>query len=655
MANRRRDGDEQLDFVAEFETRGSSGLSRRVVLAGGAAATGALATPSIAATQKVYASWQSLRDNYRTPDWYRDCKFGIWSHWGPQSVPEQGDWYGRFLYMQGHPMYAHHLARYGHPADTGMMDILHRWTAERWQPEALMKKFVAAGARYFVSLASHHDNLDCYASRHHPWNSLRVGPRRDVVGIWARAARRAGLKFGVSNHASHSWHWYQPAYGYDPEGPRRGQRYDAFRLRKSDGRGRWWEGLDPQQLYTGPSMVAPDGLATIKAMNDWHDAHDGQWTEEAPPYGPFARQWLLRQKDLVERYRPDFLYFDNYELPFGSIGLVAAAHYLNQAAARGQPVVMTAKKPTARSEGAFTEDVERGFSDRLRAVPWQTDTCLGDWFYNRGRFTDKSYKSARDVIQRLADVVAKNGNLLLSVPQRGDGTIDSEEDAILDGIGGWLRVNGEAIYASRPWRQFGEGPTSLTAGMQNEGAFKGFAAGDIRFTTRGGSLYALVLVPEPNGGRITVNSLPTGRASVAAVRMVGGGPLPFRQDDGGLHVTLPAGLGIVPVLKIDGELEHEVAGIFGSGDGGGGETRRRASRYRHRPRRPPRPRLRPAHLRAIRRASRHRHLRRHLGGQGQRHSERRRLSQGRHCRPQGTKGPIRAVARRMLRRRISLA
>ncbi|MBJ6121816.1 alpha-L-fucosidase [Sphingomonas mollis] len=534
--------------------------SRRAVIGGGvalAAARGALAQSAAGlATGPVRPTWDSLVHHYRYPDWFRDAKFGIWSHWGPQAVPEQGDWYGRFMYMQGHPMYRHHLATYGHPADTGMIDIQNRWTAAAWDPEALMKRFTAAGAKYFVSLACHHDNLDCYDSSHHAWNTLRVGPKRDVVGIWEKTARAAGLRFGVSNHAAHAWHWFQPAYAYDPEGPRKGERYDAYRLTRADGRGKWWDGLDPQELYTGRHMVAPDGIDSIAAMDAWHDQHDGQWMEHGPPADPrYATNWLLRQADLMAKYKPDFCYFDDYELPFGAVGLEAAADYYNRSIEwHGKiDVVLTAKQLKPYARFGLVQDVERGFSDHLWDEPWQTDTCIGDWFYNRSRFTDRSYKSAADVLQRLADVVSKNGNLLLSVPQRGDGTIDAEEEKILDGLAAWMTVNGEAIFGSRPWRVYGEGPTVLATGMQNEGGFKGFTDRDVRFTVNKGALYALFLAPPAGEAAIAALGWDRWRGgAIERVTLLGGGTVPYRQDGAALRLDLPRGLGTVPVVKIEG-------------------------------------------------------------------------------------------------------
>ncbi|MGA1800071.1 alpha-L-fucosidase [Sphingomonas sp. 4RDLI-65] len=535
-------------------------FNRRSVLAGMAAlgaARGAVAqSPMGLASGPVQPNWPSLVNAYRYPDWFRDAKLGLWSHWGPQSVPEQGDWYGRFLYMQGHPMYEHHLATYGHPSKTGMMDIQNRWTADRWDPDALIERYKKAGAKYFMSLACHHDNLDCYDSRYHAWNSLRVGPKRDIVGTWEKAARKAGLKFGVSNHAAHAWHWYQTGYAYDPTGPLKGVRYDASTLRKADGAGKWWDGLDPQQLYTGAHMAAPDGIDSIAAMNDWHEKNDGQWMEHGPKDAPgYAAKWLLRQTDLIDKYKPDMVYFDDYELPFGPIGLESLADYYNRSIQwHGKiDVVLTAKQLKPHQRFGLVQDVERGFTDHIWDEPWQTDTCLGDWFYNVARLRDKSYKSAPEVIQRLADVVSKNGNLLLSVPQPGDGSIDSEVEHILDGMTDWVAINSEAIFGSRPWRRYGEGPTILPTGMQNE-TVKPFTARDIRFTTNGGALYAVFLGwPE---GAATVGSLArtVNGGVVERVTLLGGGVVAHRQDAKGLHVTMPANTrgGFVPVLKLEG-------------------------------------------------------------------------------------------------------
>ena len=494
-------------------------------------------------------TWESL-SRYRAPDWFRDAKLGLWAHWGPQCQPERGDWYARRMYIQGEPQHAHHVATYGHPSRVGFIEIVGQWKAERWDPEGLMTLFQRAGARYVVAMANHHDNLDLYDSRHHAWNTLRVGPRQDIVGRWARVARERGVRFGVSNHSAHAWHWFQTAYGYDPEGPMAGVRYDAARLTKADGAGTWWEGLDPRELYgrPQPGMVLPDGFTSAKAAQDWNWQTNGAWTEAPPPHDPeFTRRWLLRCNDLVDRYRPDFLYFDDYELPLGQAGLDATAHFYNASMrwhGGALEAVVTAKKLAPEHKRAVVETYERGGSDAMQALPWQTDTCLGDWHYDRDIFLQHRYKSADTVIERLADVVSKNGNLLLSVPMRGDGTIDSDEEGILADMAAWIAVNGRAIHSTRPWRTFGEGPTRVATGMQNEGQARPFTARDVRFTTRGDTLYALLL-GWPEDGVARIESLgtgsPHGRGQVSRVGLLGGpSQLEFRRDEHGLTVTLPS-------------------------------------------------------------------------------------------------------------------
>ena len=537
-------------------------ISRRAMLAGmaafGPAGRALAASPMGIAKGPVAPNWPSLVSHYQYPEWFRDAKLGLWAHWGAQSVPEQGDWYGRLMYEQGQHDYEHHLKTYGHPSRTGYLDITNLWTADRWDPEALMAKYVKAGAKYFVSLACHHDNVDTYNSHHHAWNTLRLGPKRDVVGTWAKVARRAGLRFGVSNHAAHAWHWYQTAYGYDAVGPLKGVRYDAYWRTKADGKGKWWEGLDPQQLYTGRHIVIPEGIDSIAAMDKWHADHDGQWVEHGPANDPgYGRQWLMRQMDLVAQYQPDFCYFDDTGLPLGQYGLEAAADYYNRSIEwHGKiDVVLTGKLLKPYQRNGIVEDIERGFSDHLRPDPWQTGTCIGDWFYNIARLNDHSYKSAEEVIQRLSDVVAKNGNLLLSIPQRGDGTIDSDEEAILDRMAWWMAINSEAIFGSRPWRVYGEGPTILHPGMKNEQASKPFTPRDVRFTTNKGALYVIFL-GWPSGtasvASLGAEQWPQGR--IERVTMLGGGPVSYRRDGAALHFDMPpnAERGFVPVLRIDG-------------------------------------------------------------------------------------------------------
>jgi alpha-L-fucosidase len=532
-------------------------VSRRDFLKGSALALGAApvlaqgtSAPRPIARGPFRPTWESLVDGYRCPDWFRDAKFGIWAHWSAQCVPEQGDWYARRMYLQGDPAYEYHVRTYGHPSTFGFMEIEHRWKAERWDPAHLIARYTRAGAKYFFALANHHDNFDAYASRHHAWNSTTIGPKRDIVGEWAKAARAAGLRFGVSNHSAHAWHWYQPAYGYDPEGPKAGVRYDAFRLTKADGKGTWWEGLDPQDLYTGRSIVMPDGIRSIAEANTWHEQHDRKWTEDPPAQNPaFVQKWFLRCQDLIDSYEPDVLYFDNTELPLGQAGLDIAAHYYNAAVERRShlDVVLTAKKMTPAHRLAVVEDIERGVATEIRPDPWQTDTCIGSWHYERRLFEEHRYKTVPQVVQMLLDIVSKNGNLMLSVPLRGDGTIDDDEATFLDGLAAWMTINGEGIFGTRPWTRYGEGPSATEApesgqfGGARDVRRKAYTSEDVRFTRRGDTLYAYVLA-WPENGSITLTSLGTGagvRGRVERVDLLGAGTLPFKVDANGLRVQFP--------------------------------------------------------------------------------------------------------------------
>jgi len=490
-------------------------------------------------------TWQSLLQ-YKAPEWFRDAKFGLWAHWSAQCVPEQGDWYARQMYIQGHPQYKYHVAHYGHPSQFGFKDIDHLWKAENWDPEALMKLYVKAGARYFVALANHHDNLDCYDSTHHAWNTTRVGPHKDIIGTWAKVARAHGMRFGVSNHSAHSWHWFQVAYGYDPEGPLAGVRYDGY-TKAEQGKGKWWDGLDPQDLYNGEMMALPAGITSIKAAREWHDQHDGKWMEEPPPGHPeFVERWFLRCQELVDKYQPDLLYFDNTELPLGQAGLDIAAHYYNSnMTLHGGRLeaVLTSKGLAPEHIGTMVLDIERGRADRILPSAWQTDTCIGDWHYRRSLFEEHKYKTADTVIKTLVDIVSKNGNLLLSIPVRGDGTIDDDERKVLDGIASWTAVNGEAIFGTRPFEVYGEGAPDVQGSSNfNEGKSRPYTAEDIRFTTKGETLYAFAL-GWPADGKISIRTLAAGSASypreVKRVELLGGGPLNFTRDAKALTVTLP--------------------------------------------------------------------------------------------------------------------
>lgn len=511
------------------------------------------------------ANWESLVANYKTPDWFRDAKFGIWAHWTAQCVPEQGDWYARRMYIQGDKDYDYHVKTYGHPTKFGFMEIDNLWKAEKWEPEKLMSLYKRAGAKYFFALGTHHDNFDAYDSKHHGWNSVAIGPKKDIVGTWATVARANGLRFGVSNHSSWAARWLQPAYGYDGEGPLAGVRYDAYTLTKADGRGKWWEGLDPQDLYTGNSVKMPDGLNSAAAVRDWVNKNTSLAKSNPMPSDAFCENWYIRCKDMVEKYQPDVLYFDTNELPIGQAGLDVVAHYYNLSAARNggrADVVVNGKHILPEHVGAFVEDIERSTANAIRPDPWQTDTCIGDWHYSRAVAEENRYATVATIVAMLTDIVSKNGNLMLNIPLRGDGSIDEHEEAFLAGLTAWMDVNSEGIYSTRPWKIYGEGPstTARTAG-RGRGAAPAYTAQDIRFTTKGETLYAFVGA-WPDSRKALIKSLGIGSAQLSgakikSVSLLGyDGNVNWTQDEQGLSVNLPdkAPSQYAVTLKIQGLL-----------------------------------------------------------------------------------------------------
>jgi alpha-L-fucosidase len=445
---------------------------------------------------KFQPNWDSLKQ-YQTPDWFRDAKFGIWACFGPQCEPEQGDWYARGLYQEGSAQNKFHTAHYGPPSQFGFKDVIHTWTAANWDPEKLVALYKQIGAQYFVAMANHHDNFDLWDSRYQPWNSVNIGPRKDIIGGFAKAARNQGLPFGVSVHAAHSWIWYEAAQGADKTGPLAGAPYDG-KLTAADGKGKWWEGLDPQDLYEQRHTPGAN-FANPGAIN-------GQWNwgnGASVPDAAFCQRFYNRTMDLIHKYQPDLVYFDDTALPLWPVsdaGLnIAADFYNGSMKSHGGKLeaVLLGKILTPGERQCMVWDVERGASGQIEPLPWQSDTCVGDWHYSRAIYDRNRYKSAKTVIQMLADIVSKNGNLLLSIPVRGDGTIDDKEIAVLQGIGAWMEVNRECVFGSRPWKVFGEGPATegpaLSAQGFNEGKGRPFSGQDVRFTTKGGALYAIAL------------------------------------------------------------------------------------------------------------------------------------------------------------------
>lgn len=485
--------------------------------------------------------WDSL-SRYQVPEWFRDAKFGLWAHWGPQCQPERGDWYARNMYIQGHPQYQYHLATYGHPSQFGFKDVIRQWKAQNWDPDRLMAIYRRAGARYFMAMANHHDNFDLWDSTYQPWNSTRIGPMRNIIGEWAAAARRHGLRFGVSVHASHAWIWFEPAQGADKDGPFAGVPYDG-KLTAQDGRGQWWEGLDPQDLYAQNHPRSSEDPSAIH--------HQWDWSTRLPPDPVYLIKFYNRMIELIDKYQPDLIYFDDTVLPFwpiSNVGLEITAHFYNSHLAwHGRlDAVVFGKILNDQQKRCLVWDIERGVSNRIEPLPWQTCTCLGNWHYDRTIYERKAYKSARTVIHMLADIVSKNGNLLLSVPVRADGTLDELELKILEEIGQWLEVNGEAIYGTRPWKVFGEGPASqappLSAQGFNEGGLKPFTAQDIRFTCKGQRLYAIVLGWPDQPIRISSLGRTAGYRTqpVRSVQLLGSPePLSWHQADEVLIIQPP--------------------------------------------------------------------------------------------------------------------
>lgn len=504
-----------------------------------------------AAREKIAAgqfqpTWESL-ETYQVPDWYRNAKFGMWAHWGPQCQPEAGDWYARGMYEEGSRQYKYHLEHYGHPSKFGFKDVINEWKADQWNPEELVALYKSVGAKYFFAMANHHDNFDMYKSKYQPrWNATRLGPKKDIIGGWAKAAKNQGLPFGVSIHAAHTWRWLEAAQRSDKNGPMAGVPYDG-NITKADGKGKWWQGLDPQELYAQQHPLSQNSLDNGSIHQQWH------WGNGVyPPTKAYIEKFVNRTIDLINNYSPDLLYFDDSQLPFWPIndaGLrIAAHHYNNSIKKHGQlRAIINGKILDENQRKAMVWDIERGQANETQPFVWQTDTCLGDWHYNRAVYDRKGYKTPKTVIQTLVDVVSKNGNYLLNVPVRGNGTIDEQERKIVEAIGRWMTANSESIYDTRPWKVYGEGPSTenqakLTAQGFNEGKTM-FTAKDIRFNVKGDTLYATAM-DWPEDGKIIIKSLAKGSAyypgTVNKVEWLGGKqPVTFEQTAEGLVVQLP--------------------------------------------------------------------------------------------------------------------
>ena len=478
--------------------------------------------PPLPVADGPYSSdWKAMSRLYQTPEWWRDAKFGAWAHWDPQSMPEDGDWYARGMYQEGSAQYRYHTNHFGYPSEYGYKDIAHNWVIDQWKPNELMDLYVEMGARYFMAMGDHHDNFDNWNSAYQPWNSVNVGPKVDIVGTWEKAARQHGMRFGIGFHASppRTWGQFMPVrYTSDRNGPKQGVPYDALQT-ILDGKGKWWEGMDPVDLY-GPV----------------HNNRD-------PLLSPFANQFMWRLDDAISKYHPDVIYFDEaagdtlvdlgVKMGLGFLAPPLVANYYNKSLKWNDgkmDVVINLKCIGGRYnsfknnpelipivERALVKSTEADIEPQIMAYPFQTETTIADWHYKAGQ----RYMAAKRIIGLLMQNVSRNGTMLLNLTQHGRGDLDPQVTQIAKDIGAWLRLNGEAVYASRPFEVCQENANSIC------------------YTRNNGRLYAALM--NWTNGPITLKALRAGGATlgkVSKVEMLGSDvPLTFVQDDQGLTVT----------------------------------------------------------------------------------------------------------------------
>jgi alpha-L-fucosidase len=454
------------------------------------------------------ADWESLQ-RYEVPEWYKDAKFGIFIHWGAYSVPAFGnEWYPRNMYAAGSPEYKHHLATYGPQDKFGYKDFLPMFKAEHFDPGAWAELFKKSGAKYVVPVAEHHDGFAMYDSGLSDWMVAKMGPHRDTTGELGKAVRAAGLHFGVSSHRVE--HNFFLGVGRSISSDVNDPQYAAF--------------YGPAHNW----LSAPWGVP----LNDDFTYVSSAWADD----------WLARGAELVEKYHPDIVYFDWW---IGQASIRPnlakfAAFYYNSSLKYGDHVGVINYKDYAMQEHSAVLDLERGQLGDIRPLYWQTDTSVSNKSW--GYIKDDTFKSPEFVVHQLIDIVSKNGNLLLNIGPRSDGTIPEEVQQVLLDVGAWLDVNGEAIYGTRPWRIYGEGPTKVAAGSFHDTDTTRYTAEDFRFTTKGNVLYVIGL-DWPTKGEAVIHALAStaGSEPVQSVTLLGGeAKLQFDQRADGLHVRMPA-------------------------------------------------------------------------------------------------------------------
>lgn len=451
-------------------------------------------------------TWESLSE-YQPPKWYQDAKFGIFIHWGLYSVPAyDNEWYSRNMYIQGTKAFEHHVATYGKHTEFGYKDFIPMFKAERFDPDRWAAVFAKTGAKYVVPVAEHHDGFQMYRSEISRWNAYEMGPKRDVLGELMESCRKAGLETGASTHRVEHWFFMSHGKEFDSDVKEPLQRGDFY-----------W-----------PSM--PEG-------------HPDDIFSEPAPTEEFLQDWLVRTCEIIDQYRPRILYFDWWIQHFSVKPYLkkVAAYYYNRAAEWGIEVAINYKHDSFLF-GTAVPDVERGQFADVKPYFWQTDTAMA---YNSWCYTENNeYKPYQEILCDLVDIVSKNGNMLLNVGPKADGTFSEQDMAILEGIGNWMQINGEAIYDTKVWKKYGEGPTQITEGHFSDGVKKNFTSQDFRFTTKGGVLYATALKCSEKGeycikslGKHETTAAATYHGLLHSVSVLGCDEAPeVSRDAEGLHI-----------------------------------------------------------------------------------------------------------------------
>lgn len=500
-------------------------------------------------------TWNSIEANYPgTPAWLRDSKFGIWVHFGPQAAGESGDWYARKLYVEGTSAYENHLKKYGHPSEVGYKEVLRDWNPAKFSPKALVDIYKDAGARFLIIQGVHHDQFDMWDSKYQAWNSTRLGPKRDFLGEWEKASRAAGIRFGITFHHEYSWWWWQTAFQSDTKGDKAGVPYDG-NLTLEDGKGKWWEGLDPRYLY-GINLREYESVAEA-ANSRWSPPKPGIFSGHLEFAKWYAKWWALRMMDAVDKYQPDFIYTDGTDQqPFSGSGTgtgykcdamqrVIADFYNRTLADRGEVDVFSIVKFRKTTNGTVNT-CETGIPEGIKDdQAWIAETPVGDWFYG-----PNFVYSSDAVIRYLLEIVARDGSFGLSIPLHPDGSMDVACHEMLHEVGEWMRVNGDGIYGSSAWKVLGEGKdgklNTLPGGRIGQWqADHVFYNTDFRFTVgKDGTLYAWCMTVPKAGDKLTIASLGTNKGlfdkKIRSVELMGTEQsVDWKQNADGLEIVYP--------------------------------------------------------------------------------------------------------------------